>query len=319
MIATLSTKALHALLTVTALSVFSSTSNNNGMIVSAAHTRKLGKSSKATKSPKTSKSPKAASTCDKKEKLVEVKINTDFYAYETSWEISDACSGNIVESGDFTAEQGYFEWISNDLCLLEKGRYKFKILDSFGDGMYFSSEPFDYSLQYDGQLLAETNDFKGGGFATYFGEESCCKKGEKLVEFKINTDKYANETSWEILDACSDDIVKSGDFGDNYYEYYYQSANEVCVDENGSYTIKISDSYGDGIGFDDYYFYGPDLFEFDYSVRFDGDLVVKETNFTDSSDEVPFGKSSSSCKTPKASKASKNKNTRRLRNKQSKE
>ena len=243
--------------------------------------------------------------------MVEVKINTDFYAYETSWEISDACSGNIVESGDFTAEQGYFEWISNDLCLLEKGRYKFKILDSFGDGMYFSSEPFDYSLQYDGQLLAETNDFKGGGFATYFGEESCCKKGEKLVEFKINTDNYANETSWEILDACSDDIVKSGDFGDNNDETYYQSANEVCVDENGSYTFKISDLFGNGIA------HGGS-FDFNYSLRFNGEPVVIETAFNDGSDEVLFGRSL--CYTEPEASGNGNANARHLRRKkQSKE
>ena len=43
------------------------------------------------------------------------------------------------------------------------------------------------------------------------------------------------------------------------------------MDENGIYTFKISDSDGDGID--------QNKSDFDYSLRFDGDLVVKETNF----------------------------------------
>ena len=85
------------------------------------------------------------------------------------------------------------------------------------------------------------------------------------------------------------------------------------MDEKGRYKFKISDIYGDGIvhGGDSYSQDFP-AFEFDYSLRFDGDVVVQETDFNDGSDEVSFGKSS--CKEPKASKTPKaSKNARHLR------
>ena len=144
---------------------------------------------------------------------------------------------------------------------------------------------------------------------------STCGEKEKLVQVEINTDGSPEETSWAIYDACSpagSSAIFDGDFDDD--QEYYQSSNEVCVDENGSYTFKISDSKGDGIN----NFPSRD-FECDYSLRFDGDLVVKEIDFNDGSDEVLFGKSL--CKEPKASgKTSKgSKKARHLSNKQSKE
>jgi len=161
--------------------------------------------------------------------------------------------------------------------------------------------------------VAQTNEFEGGGFATHFGEGSCCGKGEKLVEVKINTDSNPGQTSWEILDACSEEtVIGSGAFDDDddqkYYgsSMYYQSSNEVCVAENGRYKFLISDSAGDGIDDDEV------KFNFDYSLIYSGMVVAKTNDFDEGSDEVLFGKES--CKTPKGA----SKKTRRLRNKQRK-
>ena len=223
---------------------------------------------------------------------MELKINTDAYPEETSWEILDTCSGDtVIHSGDFGYgdNQDYYE-SSKEVCVDENGRYKFKILDSNGDGIYDDEVQFDfdYSLVYNGELIAETNDFRGSGFATHFGEGSCCGEGQKLVELKINTDAYPGHTSWEILDTCSGETVHSGDFGDgdNQEYYMYESSKEVCVNENGRYKFKISDSNGDGIDDDEVHF------EFDYSLIFDGDLVVEEKDFNDRIDEHFFGDSS---------------------------
>lgn len=82
----------------------------------------------------------------------------------------------------------YYEYTSQDLCLLlEKGRYKFKIFDDYYDGTsYCDPAIVDYSLQYDGQLLEKQMILQGVGMQPYFGEGSCCEKGQKLVELKIN-------------------------------------------------------------------------------------------------------------------------------------
>jgi len=153
----------------------------------------------------------------------------------------------------------------------ENGRYKFLIYDAAGDGIDDDEVKFDfdYSLIYSGTVVAQTNEFEGGGFATHFGEGSCCGKGEKLVEVKINTDKFPGQTSWEILDACSEEtVIGSGAFDG---EDFYQSSNEVCVAENGRYKFLISDSALDGI--DD--FRVP--FDFDYKLLYSG-MVMAQTN-----------------------------------------
>ena len=81
---------------------------------------------------------------------------------------------------------------------------------------------------------------------TYFGAESC-GKGEKLLEVGINTDYYANDTSWSIVNSCTDELVVCGSFA-FYNETYYESAFEYCLDEMYRYKFVIRNSSGDGGG-----------------------------------------------------------------------
>ena len=137
-----------------------------------------------------------------------------------------------------------------------------------------------------------------------------CPDGEKLVQVKIHNPEETSweyTDNWEILDVCSGETVDSG--------HFFAEANgivtEVCVDENGSYTFKISDLFGNGIA------HGGS-FDFNYSLRFNGEPVVIETAFNDGSDEVPFGRSL--CYTEPEASGNGNANARHLRRKkQSKE
>jgi len=97
-------------------------------------------------------------------------------------------------------------------------------------------------------------------------------------DFKLTllTDNYASETSWTLVNQCTDQTQANG--------AGYQSANTNYVEEkcipSGEYTFTINDSYGDGICCG----YGSGS----YTVEYDGN-VVKEGGQFGSSESTTFG------------------------------
>lgn len=63
-----------------------------------------------------------------------------------------------------------------------------------------------------------------------------------FVTFILNTDEWASETSWDLVDGSGNEIASGDDFSDES-EYVY----EICLDYNSCYTINVYDSWGDGI------------------------------------------------------------------------
>jgi len=69
---------------------------------------------------------------------VQVDVNTDRYPQETAWTISNVCNGvNVEFSPDYTSQ---FTSYSNEYCLSPDARYKFRITDSYGDGICCSGK-----------------------------------------------------------------------------------------------------------------------------------------------------------------------------------
>ena len=148
------------------------------MLVSAAPTRKLGKSSKATKSQKTSKSSKSASTCLEGEKLIQVTINTDIYPEENFFSIVDACSGEFVTELYYFNEGQENILYSKDVCVPGNGRYEFGFADFAKDGIDNPEGEFDYSVTYDGETVAggvfdDTKEDYYNYYYAEFGNEAC--------------------------------------------------------------------------------------------------------------------------------------------------
>ncbi len=59
----------------------------------------------------------------------------------------------------------------------------------------------------------------------------------------INADDYPQETSWQLYDELNDEAVASGDldFGIDVF------TEEICVDYSSCFTLRVFDSFGDGI------------------------------------------------------------------------
>ena len=86
---------------------------------------------------------------------VTVSIATDFWAYETTWTLSDLDGVVLLSGGPYT---GSFTNEEGSICL-DDGCYVFEILDSYGDGIF---DPGGYQLTIDGALIAEGGDFGTG-------------------------------------------------------------------------------------------------------------------------------------------------------------
>jgi len=63
-----------------------------------------------------------------------------------------------------------------------------------------------------------------------------------IITFIINPDNYPGETSWELFDGATNELVTSGSLqnGNQYVE-------NICVDYSSCFSLYFYDSYGDGI------------------------------------------------------------------------
>mmetsp|Transcript_39746 Transcript_39746/g.95996 ORF Transcript_39746/g.95996 Transcript_39746/m.95996 type:complete len:600 (-) Transcript_39746:124-1923(-) len=84
-------------------------------------------------------------------------LRTDDYGYETSWELKDETSGQIVES---RGEGSLGNNAENDLqlCLNRNKCYALTIQDSYGDGLCCGNNP-GFELVADGQVIQNSQDF----------------------------------------------------------------------------------------------------------------------------------------------------------------
>lgn len=61
--------------------------------------------------------------------------------------------------------------------------------------------------------------------------------------FALQLDDFPNETSWELENEAGEVIAS----GDNYSNQFALIEEEFCLDPTGCYTIRVFDSFGDGI------------------------------------------------------------------------
>ncbi|MFK8007678.1 MAG: T9SS type A sorting domain-containing protein, partial [Saprospiraceae bacterium] len=64
-----------------------------------------------------------------------------------------------------------------------------------------------------------------------------------IVTLKINADDYPEETSWEIYDELSNEVIASGSLTNSVIVY----VKNVCIDYGSCLSLKVFDSVGDGI------------------------------------------------------------------------
>jgi len=94
------------------------------------------------------------------------------------------------------------------------------------------------------------------------GGEGNCSPGEMFFDFTIRTDDYGEETSWKAVNSSGQKILGKKNLDSN------RSYRESTCIPDGCYTLKISDTYGDGLGSGGR-----------YEFRIDGDLIEKRNAF----------------------------------------
>merc|ERR1712048_793231 len=107
----------------------------------------------------------------------------------------------------------------------------------------------------------------GDGVPTAAPTASCGGIGRFQLE--LNIDTYAYETAWELIDDETNEVIESA-AKENHLsrrKYIYPPKDEgeyYCLEE-GCYTYKITDTYGDGLNFG----------EGDYTGYLDGEIVFE--------------------------------------------
>ena len=91
--------------------------------------------------------------CDK---TVLVEIFSDDYPGETSWELVDKGTGEVVASGAPTDPNALHRW---NVCITDTDCYNFTIFDSFGDGICCAYGNGYYNVFHDGELECSGGDF----------------------------------------------------------------------------------------------------------------------------------------------------------------
>jgi hypothetical protein len=173
--------------------------------------------------------------CPTGQSLVEVDIKLDNYPGETTWSVTN-CAGQSVRSGGPYSYSAANTDVSDSVCVPDGTGYKFKIDDSYGDGVCCGYGNGSFSVKYAGSQVASGGAF-GSSFSTDFGD-ACptgCPAGTKKFKLDLVTDYYPSETSWN-LKTCNGQTQLSGT----------RYGIEQCIPDT-SYTFTINDSWGDGI------------------------------------------------------------------------
>jgi len=191
--------------------------------------------------------------------IIQTDFNTSgiFLSDATEWSLRNRESGSIVLSnGPLAGNQAY----QHDICL-PSSMYTFNITDYQGDGFGDCSEC--------GYFIYVDNVFVGGSVSFSFNEEvtfpvpydgnddpnakyNWCTSDFYLI---IVTDQWPWETSWDLADSDTGEIVLSGG---PYYRPFAVHSHRSCL-RKGTFIFTIYDLEADGIespGF--YLFYAED-------------------------------------------------------------
>ena len=122
--------------------------------------------------PSESAAPTNESGCTGKDLKVIVHVETDQYAQETSWMISNIDTNTVVAEKYYSATVDDYTEFTHEICLPVDSCFIFEIRDSYGDGIL---SPGGYELTVDGVVVAYRDD--GGSFSyepALFGRGSLC-------------------------------------------------------------------------------------------------------------------------------------------------
>ena len=163
----------------------------------------------------------------------------DDWPSETSWQLVDVGSGQILSEGDLgwgTDEYSEAVCVSSSACLM------LYVFDSYGDGMCCAGgEGFFQVLNSNGEIIVHNDgDFGDEAVESFCAGDSGC---QDLITLNFIADDWPLETSWLLLDVASGQILSEGGLGSGTVEY----SEVVCVSSSTCQTLYVFDSWGDGM------------------------------------------------------------------------
>ncbi len=161
------------------------------------------------------------------------------------------CSNQGITAGcaDIYSSGLDCQWI--DVTDLPAGNYKLRVEVNWNQTPdYYGRTETDYSnnaaevcftLSRSGTQISfealDCNDLTNGG-----GGTTTCNDSEYTLRFKL--DNYPEETTYRVLNSAGNIVASGGPFG-NYPDG--STIDEALCLPDGCYTLRIDDSYGDGI------------------------------------------------------------------------
>ncbi len=237
--------------------------------------------------------------CEEGEVNVVVRIMTDEYGSETSWELAGTDS-TYAEDGPYDPDDdGWSTLYIYNVCVPDGEELSFTMFDDSEDGLnpdqgYFSVEAYNHTYVYGAKFENEIT--KTFTVEPYVPDE--CPSGETEVTVTIQTDEWAedDEISWSLTGPGGTpvyDTIAPGDYSNNtLYVHSY------CLSEDAEYIFNIYDVDGleEDVGFytlssgDNFIAFGDEFVDKE-SVQFDfmphqlecipGEVEIKITLHTD--------------------------------------
>jgi hypothetical protein len=169
---------------------------------------------------------------------VHVTVRTDFFPFESSWEIKDIRTGFVSSSAAGFMQQ--YATFVKEACLRNDVCYQFTMNDSDGDGINNSD---GYDLVVNGQDISLKGPFDEFKEVIVFG--NCTKCNPTRIQLTLNTDDHGGETKWTISDTTSGNQIYTGGFSETYKDNTeYKFTLNLC---RGCYVFRLYDTFGDGM------------------------------------------------------------------------
>jgi hypothetical protein len=183
---------------------------------------------------------------------LEMVLQTDANAAETSWEILDQANSTVVCSGS-----GYpnSTVITDNTCCLNDGCYRLRVLDASGNGMSMGNAGGYILRIQDGQnrLIDDRNNFSTGAVSAISGNQGFCLPISTMAPLFSSQDKL-DWVNGQFLVITADPAVSAAwvPGGTNAQQSATTGYEVWFYDPNGTYSYKrfrnhsTSDGYGTG-------------------------------------------------------------------------
>jgi serine protease len=198
--------------------------------------------------------PTTPGSCASGEIFVEIELQTDNYAEETSVALTRSDGTALVTGTALDSNRAY----AARRCVSANDCYTFTITDSEGDGICCEFGQGSFDVNVDGQRVGGGGDF-GFENSVSFGQ---CTPPSVDVGLFLRTDAFPGETRVTLTNQST---------GERLWSYSFPEANTnygatVSVDPRDCYAFEVTDTYADGLCCD----YGTGKFDLSYNG-----LVVK--------------------------------------------